>query len=152
MKSKLIITIAIFLYYSNMANTQNLTTDNSKLHNEIAQLQVEEDKDISYEEADKALNKVYQQLLKKYEKAPIFLKKLKIAQRLWIKFRDAELEMRFPLDNKRVNYGSVYFGCAEKLLIDMTVERTNTLKEWLLDVDEYDGCNGSKGVFNEKEY
>ncbi len=104
--------------------------------------------DISYKEADKELNKVYRQILKKYEKAPAFLKKLKVAQRLWIQFRDAELEMRFPLENKRLNYGTVYFGCKEQFLIDMTIARTKTLKGWL-DVDEYDGCNGSKGTFEE---
>ncbi len=107
--------------------------------------------DISYEEADEELNKVYQQIRKKYEKAPVFLKKLRAAQRFWIQFRNAELEMRFPLENKRITYGTVYFGCKEQFLIDMTIARTNTLKEWL-DFDEYDGCNGSRGVLEEVEY
>ncbi len=153
MKPRSIITIAIFLYslgYSHMLKAQHIETEDAQLSSTIEQVDATED--ISYQEADKALNKVYKQILKKYEKAPVFLKKLKAVQRLWIQFRDAELEMRFPMENKRVAYGTVYFGCKEQYLIDMTIVRTKTLKEWQGDIDEYDSCNGSKGVFVEGDY
>ncbi len=81
----------------------------------------------------------------------MFLKKLKAAQRLWIQFRDAELEMRYPLENKKLAYGNAYYECTEQFLIDMTIQRTNTLKEWL-SPEEYDVCNGSKGILEEVEY
>lgn len=102
-----------------------------------------------YKTADKELNKVYRQILKKYKKAPQFLAKLKTSQRLWIKFRDAELEMQFPKENKKLNYGSVYQYCANNFLAEITVKRTNTLKKWLEEVDEFDVCNGSKGTLTE---
>ncbi len=108
--------------------------------------------DISYKEADKELNKVYRQILKKYQKAPKFLAKLKQAQRLWIKFRDAKLEMHYPMEDKRLAYGTMYDGCAEQFLTTMTVERTDVLKEWLKKGAEYEGCNGSKGVYEESIY
>ncbi len=155
MKLRSIIIVAIFLYilgHSNTLKAQNVETEAAQLSNTIEQVDEVATEDISYQEADKKLNKVYRQVLKKYKKAPAFLKKLKEAQRLWIQFRDAELEMRFPMENKRVAYGTVYFDCKEQFLIDMTVARTKTLKEWLDNVDEYDGCNGSKGVFVEVEY
>ncbi len=153
MKPRSIIILAIFLYvlgYSHTLKAQHIETEDAQLPNTIEQVDAKEG--ISYQEADKALNKVYKQLLKKYEKAPAFLKKLKAAQRLWIQFRDAELEMRFPMENKRVAYGTVYFGCKEQYLIDMTIARTKTLKAWLGDIDEYDGCNGFKAVFVEGDY
>lgn len=98
----------------------------------------------NYKTADKELNNVYRQILKKYKKAPQFLAKLKVSQRLWIKFRDAELEMRFPAENKKQTYGSVYVNCAENFLKEMTIQRTNTLKKRLEEVDEFDVCNGSR--------
>ncbi len=153
MKPRSIITIAVFLYilgYSHTLKAQHVETEDTQLSSTIEQVDATED--ISYQEADKALNKVYKQILKKYEKAPIFLKKLKAAQRLWIQFRDAEVEMRFPMENKQVAYGTIYFDCKEQILKDMTIARTQTLKAWLGDIDEYDSCNGSKGVFVEGDY
>ncbi|MGV8092392.1 MAG: lysozyme inhibitor LprI family protein [Mangrovibacterium sp.] len=36
---------------------------------------------------------------------------MRTSQRLWIKFRDAKLEARFPLCDKRFHYGSMYPMC-----------------------------------------
>ncbi|WP_394366691.1 lysozyme inhibitor LprI family protein [Psychroflexus gondwanensis] len=43
-----------------------------------------------------------------YKSEPIFIERLKNAQRVWISCRDAELEMKFPAENKQLEYGSVY--------------------------------------------
>ncbi len=146
MKSKSIIIVTIFLYILGYSNTLKAQKGKDVVSTQ-EQIEVTAE-DVSYQEADKELNKVYRQILKKYEKAPLFLKKLKATQRLWIQFRDAELEMRFPLENKKLAYGTAYFSCRKQFLTDMTIARTNTLKEWL-NVDEYDTCNGSKGNFKE---
>ena len=47
-----------------------------------------------YLKVDKELNVVYNQILKKYSSDKVFLKKLKISQNLWVKFRDAEAEAK----------------------------------------------------------
>ncbi|TKG97028.1 DUF1311 domain-containing protein [Puteibacter caeruleilacunae] len=95
-----------------------------------------------YLKADKELNNVYKQIQKEYISDTIFIKKLKIAQQLWIKFRDAELDMKFPEPNKRL-YGSMYSMCASGYLEKLTKERTKRLKEWLQPVPRVEGCAGS---------
>ena len=46
--------------------------------------------------ADKELNDVYKKILIEYKDETLFLEKLKIAQRVWIKLRDAEIEAMYP--------------------------------------------------------
>lgn len=92
--------------------------------------------------AENELNYVYNQILIDYQNDSNFIEKLKISQRLWIKFRDAELEMKFPETDKR-NYGSMYPMCANGYLEQLTEERTNKLKEWLKPPPDGEGCVGS---------
>ena len=47
-------------------------------------------------QAERELNKTYQSILRKYAEQPIFLERMRIAQRAWLKFRDAQLKMCFP--------------------------------------------------------
>ncbi|MCP4439881.1 MAG: DUF1311 domain-containing protein [Aureispira sp.] len=96
-----------------------------------------------YSIADKELNRVYQQILVDYKKDVNFIKNLKISQRLWIKFRDAELEMKYPESDKRAFYGSMYSMCAAGYLSKITKQRTETLKKWLEPIEEGEGCSGS---------
>ena len=73
---------------------------------------------------------------------PAFVKNLKSAQRIWIKFRDAELEMKYP-NYKELYYGSSHAMCSAIFLKGMTVERTKKLSIWLTGVEEGDICAGS---------
>ncbi|MDP8033326.1 DUF1311 domain-containing protein [Pasteurella atlantica] len=62
-----------------------------------------------FQKSDKKLNEVYQAILSEYKTASLFIEKLKKSQRLWVKFRDAELEMKYPVSenaNPRVMYVS----------------------------------------------
>jgi len=102
--------------------------------------QTENDK---YTKADEELNRVYQQILIDYKNDSTFIEKLKISQRLWIKFRDSELEMKFPEPNKRLYYGSMYPMCAAGYLTELTEQRTERLKKWLEPTLDGEGCNGS---------
>lgn len=97
--------------------------------------------------ADKKLNSVYQQILRKYAKNPLFLKYLKTAQRLWVQFRDAQLAMKFP-DREPGFYGSVLPMCKSNYLAELTVDRTKQLEEWLKPRTEGDVCSGSLGEFD----
>jgi uncharacterized protein YecT (DUF1311 family) len=60
--------------------------------------------------ADKELNAAYQALIKNEAENPIFISKLKLAQKAWIAFRDAELEAFFacPEKNPTFCWGSMY--------------------------------------------
>ena len=73
-----------------------------------------------YLKVDKELNVVYQKVLKKYSTDKVFLKKLKIAQNLWIKFRDAEAEAKYPAEDKKYEYGSVFPVCYNSFMEDLT--------------------------------
>ena len=96
-----------------------------------------------YLKVDKEMNVVYQKILKKYSTDKLFLKKLKVAQNLWIKFRDAEVEARFPEENKKLEYGSMYPMCVNDYLNKLTLERIKQLKVWLNGIPEDELCSGS---------
>jgi uncharacterized protein YecT (DUF1311 family) len=95
--------------------------------------------------ADSELTKVYEEVLGKYKSDPEFIGKLKAAQRAWIQFRDAHLEARFPKEDKRAEYGSVYPVCAGQILAELTEARTKQLRAWLDGTVEGDACSGSIG-------
>lgn len=102
-----------------------------------------------YATADFYLNQTYSEIRRRYKAAPKFLEALRLAQRLWIKYRDAEVEMRFPLEDKHLEYGSSYVFCRETFLAKMTRQRTDELKQWLEDPEEGDVCHGSVGRIKE---
>ncbi len=96
-----------------------------------------------YQIADIELNKVYNNILTEYKTDTIFIERLIEAQKIWTLFRDAELEMKFPGENKQLEYGSVYPMCAAIYLKELTEERTEKLKIWLTGIKEGDMCSGS---------
>ena len=49
-----------------------------------------------YKLADTALNEVYNKILIEYKSDKVFIRSLKESQNLWIKFRDAEVKLKFP--------------------------------------------------------
>jgi uncharacterized protein YecT (DUF1311 family) len=96
------------------------------------------------EASDAELNRVYRELQVRYEDDPDFLKKLRTAQSAWIKFRDAQLEMKFPPHPKEpYYYGSVFPMCSALYLHQLTSDRLDTLKEWLAGSSDSDVCVGS---------
>lgn len=96
-----------------------------------------------YKEKDAKLNLVYNKILKEYGNEKDFIINLKKAQNIWIQFRDAEMAMRFPKEDKLFHYGSVYRMCRNYILAEMTEERTNKLKVWLDGIEEGEVCLGT---------
>ena len=98
----------------------------------------------SYRAADEELNRVYQRLLSAYSNDSVFIGKLREAQRAWIRFRDAELAMKYPPRNGQpADYGSMGSFCLSEYLEKMTYERIATLRQWLNGAEEGDVCSGS---------
>ncbi len=95
------------------------------------------------EESEAQLSRVYQQILNEYENDTVFVSRLKETQRIWYLFREAELQMKFPEDNKEVFYGSIYRECATQYLIELTEGRIEKLQIWVEGVEEGDVCSGS---------
>ena len=94
-----------------------------------------------YKLADTALNDLYNKILKEYKSDKVFIRNLKESQNLWIKFRDAELKLKFPDYSSKA--GSARTMCQLFLLKDLTEARTADLKKWLEGAEEGDVCSGS---------
>lgn len=99
-------------------------------------------------ESDKELNKIYQTIILEYKSDTIFTRNLKKSQRIWIQFRDAELEMKYPNYSDKY-YGSIHPICRAFYLRELTDKRIETLKNWINGTEESDGCNGSVKIIEE---
>jgi len=105
------------------------------------QTEMNQDAQAEYKKVEKEINSIYQKILKEYSSNTEFIKKIKVAERLWIQFRDAEVGARYP--EERENYGSIYSTCVYTYMTQLTQERIKTLKQWLTGIHEGDACSGS---------
>lgn len=118
--------------------------------NGFSQTQVEMNKEAYsvFNKSDKQLNEIYQTILSEYKRDSTFIENLKKSQRIWIKFRDAEMKMKYPSYSNNV-YGSIHPTCRALYLKDLTDKRIETLKEWVGGKEEGDVCNGSVKILEE---
>jgi uncharacterized protein YecT (DUF1311 family) len=91
-----------------------------------------------YLDSDKTLNETYQKLLHKYRNYPAALHNSIVAERLWVKFLNAEIEMEYPPLKDGHFYGAMQFVMKYGSLKELTDERTKQLNAILTDnyVDE----------------
>jgi uncharacterized protein YecT (DUF1311 family) len=111
------------------------------------QLEINSNSSAEHQKADKELNSTYQKILKEYSTDLAFIKNLKIAQNLWIKFRDAEMNMKYPQKGTGY-YGSIQPTCWNMYMTELTQKRTKELKIWLTGIPEGDTCSGSVKMKN----
>ncbi|CAM4350798.1 lysozyme inhibitor LprI family protein [Gillisia hiemivivida] len=107
----------------------------------------------AYDEFNKSndkLNEIYQTILSGYKNDTLFIENLKISQRIWVQFRDAEMEMKYPKYPNRI-YGSIHPTCRAFCLKELTEKRITTLKKWTNGEEEGDVCNGSVKIIEEIE-
>lgn len=116
----------------------------------FSQTQAEMNKEAyaEFNKSDKVLNEIYQTILSEYKSDKTFVENLKKSQRLWIEFRDAEMEMKFPNYTDKI-YGSIHPTCRAFYLKELTDKRIETLKEWISGTEEGDVCNGSVKIIEE---
>src|SRR5690554_7267289 len=81
--------------------------------NSQTQLDLNDQANASYKKVDKELNTVYQQIMTEYKSDTEFIKNLKATQRIWIKFRDSELLMKYP-EREFGYYGSMHSMCVSR--------------------------------------
>ena len=96
---------------------------------------------LQYEKADKELNQVYNKLLQDYRSDIVFIKSMKEAQRQWIKYRDAQVKMKYP--PYKDSLLSALPMCRNYYFEELTVNRIKELKQWIDEVKEGDVCSGS---------
>jgi uncharacterized protein YecT (DUF1311 family) len=102
-----------------------------------------EDACAGFKQADALLNKNYNQILKQYKNDAAFLRKLRIAQRAWVAYRNAQVEALYPEPDKRTAYGSIYPTCRCVALAKVTTLRAEDLRKWIDGAEEGDTCSGS---------
>jgi uncharacterized protein YecT (DUF1311 family) len=107
------------------------------------QSEMNDEAEAEYTKSHAAMNKVYQQILQDYQDDVAFITKLKASQNLWLKFRDAESDMKFSAEDAYEYYGSVYPMCRYYYLADLTDQRTKKLREWLVSPISEEACPGS---------
>ncbi len=94
----------------------------------------------SYRKADSELNEIYKKILVEYKSDTAFIRNLKVSQRIWISFRNAELKTKYP-DRESGYYGSMHPACIASYLEQVTRERIKTLKIWIEGIEEGDICS-----------
>lgn len=99
-----------------------------------------------YTRTDTELNRLYKEILQKYKDDPKFIAKFREAQRVWLKYRDAEFEAKFPHMDEARYYGSIFPMCAAQYRAELTRERIAKLREWLNGTEEGDACSGSVDI------
>jgi uncharacterized protein YecT (DUF1311 family) len=111
----------------------------------LTQTQAEMDREAcgEYQKADAELNRVYQQVLGEYKADILFVEKLRVAQRAWLAYRDAQLGALYPARDPQRAYGSVHRMCRCQALTELTLERTEVLRRWVMGVEAGDVCAGS---------
>ncbi|QIE58629.1 DUF1311 domain-containing protein [Rasiella rasia] len=92
-----------------------------------------------YENAKIELEKTYQKVLMQYDQNRIFIRNLKKSQRKWLKYRNAQLKLRYPKQASEM-YGSSFAMCRIILLNKLTKERSETLNRFLTKNIDGDIC------------
>ncbi|WP_392534491.1 lysozyme inhibitor LprI family protein [Nostoc sp. C117] len=125
--------LAFSSLYTPSVTAASTTPDFPKIHlaqklncdNAQTQAAINECSKLSYQNADKKLNQVYQQLVPNLNKTR--KQKLIAAQQAWVKFRDNNCEFEKSAYQGGSIAPSIYFSCLE----NTTKERTQQLQEYL---------------------
>jgi uncharacterized protein YecT (DUF1311 family) len=118
-----------------LASTASWADDGIKCNDDGNQLELNACARDDFTKADGELNQAYQLLLKKEANDKLFISKLRLAQKAWLSFRDADLEARFACaeNNVRVCWGSMYPMSLLSRKAELTRERAKHLQQILKD-------------------
>jgi len=99
------------------------------------QMELNNQAKIEYEKADN------EKIVQNYKSDTVFIKSMREAQRQWMKFRDAQVNMKYPPYPN--SHESVLPMCRYYYLEELTNVRIKDLKLWIEKVEEGDACSGS---------
>ena len=125
--------MVIFLTIIFFAATAPWADDDIKCNDGGNQLELNACARDNFTKADDELNRTYQALIKKEADDKLFISKLRLAQKTWIAFRDADLEARFACakENVRVCWGSMYPMSFLSRKAELTRARAKQLQQLL---------------------
>ncbi len=117
------------------AVTTASASDETKCNPDGNQLEINACARDDFAKADSELNKTYQALIKKEADDKLFISKLRLAQKAWLAFRDAELDARFACaeSDVRICWGSMYPMLFLSRKAELTRERNKQLLQMLKD-------------------
>lgn len=97
----------------------------------------------AYTKADADMNAIYGRIMRERKSDPPLIRKMRIAQRAWVAYRDAHLASLYPAADPQREYGSTYAACRCTTLAEATKKRTEELRRWAEGAAEGDVCAGS---------
>lgn len=86
-----------------------------------------------YKDESKLMNDIYKSLLATHKGCTVFVNNLKKSQKIWIKFRDAEVDMKLSYSDMPGNYGTMNSMLRSYELMSLTQERTKRLRQYITD-------------------
>jgi uncharacterized protein YecT (DUF1311 family) len=139
--NKILVAIALLASSFSMSSQEPASQNNSCFDKATTQSEINVCATDGLKKADAELNQVYQQLLEKHATDKEFVRRLRLAQEAWVKFRDAQVECMYPAshENQLQAEGSVYPMCKDLEITRLIVDRTKTLKR-MLNPQEGDVC------------
>jgi len=121
--------LAAFICYNSLARAQHMNYAGAPCRNVAITIAMENCFDKAYKAADGTLNQKYNQISKVLQ--PADLQRLKVAQRLWIQFRDATCAAESNLYNGGTASAPAYSACLEELTRQRTAD-LETIYGWVI--------------------
>jgi len=121
--------LAVFLCYESTARAQHMNAASAPCKDAVVTQDIENCFDKAYRAADRDLNQTYGQISKVLK--PDELQQLKVAQRLWIQFRDATCTAESDLYLGGTAAGPAYSACREELTRQRVTE-LKTIYGWVI--------------------
>jgi uncharacterized protein YecT (DUF1311 family) len=116
--------LAVFVGHDSIASAQHMNSAGAPCRNVAVTIAMENCFDKAYKAADSALNQRYGQISKVVQ--PDDLQRLKVAQRLWIQFRDATCTAESDLYKGGTASAPAYSACLEELTRQRTADLETT--------------------------
>ena len=104
-----------------------------------------------YLKLKKVIEEISGRIADDYAQDAVFITRFKKAQASWEAFRDAQLDMIFP-DNDKSSYGTNYPTCRCNWLLEFSNARLDYLVKWVAHTDENESCGGSISSKKRKSY
>ena len=121
--------LAVFICYDSIASAQHMNSADAPCRNVAATIAIENCFDKAYKAADSGLNQTYSQISKVLH--PDDLERLKVAQRLWLQFRDATCTAESDLYSGGTASAPAYSACLEELTRQRTAD-LKTIYGWVI--------------------
>jgi uncharacterized protein YecT (DUF1311 family) len=97
-----------------------------------------------YDKLFNEMNSTYARILLEHKGDEVFVRKFKVAQQAWERYRNDYVNSIYPSENHFEAYGSVYPMCHCDALASVTKSRLADLKKWLGGFQDGDVCAGSR--------